>query len=83
MAGTSSPRLRQIGLGFMTYLHAVAARAPPGHLRDAPLGKAGAATEPDASQVPLEAPGAQPSPLLRERALCRAAKQKPIVAYEA
>ena len=35
--------------GFIAYLYAVAARTPPGHSCVAPLGKAAAATEPDAS----------------------------------
>lgn len=55
-------------LVFITYLHAAAAAVwtPPGHSCVAPLGKAVAATEPDASQMPLEAPAAQPIPLLRD-----------------
>lgn len=35
--------------GFIAYLHAVAARTPPGHSCLALLRKAAAATEPDAS----------------------------------
>lgn len=52
--------------GFITYLRAVAPQTPPELSCVAPLGKAGAATKPDASQMPLEAPAAQPIPLLRE-----------------
>lgn len=54
------------GFGIITYLQAVAAQPPPGHLCVALLGKAAATMEPDASKNPLEASAAHPSPLLRE-----------------
>lgn len=52
--------------GSIAYLPAGAARTPRGLPCGALLGKAAAATEPDASPKPLEACAARPIPLLRE-----------------